>query len=89
MSFAEFPERSVSPLVIVILKLARRLGLVSMETNMGEKKDLVRINNLTIINFVLNWVGPTHEERLTSYMMGIQVRRCGYREMGVHQQGSI
>ena len=74
MSYAEFPENSLSPGILSLLKLARGLGLVTMETGVGDKKDLVRVNNLTIINFVLKWVGPTHEERLTTYMMAIQVR---------------
>jgi len=73
MSYAEFPEATVSPGILRLLKVARGLGLVSMETGLGDKKDLVRVNNLTIINFVLKWVGPTHEGRLTSYMMTIQV----------------
>ena len=45
-----------------------------METNVGDKKDEIRVNNLTIINFVLKTIGPTHERTLTLYMLGIQVR---------------
>jgi len=31
------------------------------------------INNLTIINFVLKLVGPTHERTLTTYMLILQI----------------
>lgn len=53
------------------------LRLVTMETGVGDKKDEVRINNLTIINFVLRLTGPTHEQTLTLYMLLIQVACSG------------
>ena len=53
-----------------ILNLLSMLRLVAMETN---KKDMIRVNNLTLINFVLKINGPTHECTLTLYMLGIQV----------------
>ena len=56
-----------------ILNLLSMLRLVTMETNVGDKKDTIRVNNLTLINFVLKIIGPTHECTLTLYMLGIQV----------------
>ena len=49
------------------------LKLVTMETNVGDKKDEIRVNNLTLINFVLRITGPTHERTLTLYILCIQI----------------
>ena len=44
-----------------------------METKVGARREEVRVNNLTLINFVLRLTGPTHEQTLTLYMLLIQV----------------
>jgi UDP-N-acetylglucosamine--dolichyl-phosphate N-acetylglucosaminephosphotransferase len=72
MSYAQFQSTEVSPLTLTLLKVARMLGLVSMEMS---EKDTIKINNLTLINFVIKCVGPCHERTLTLYMMALQVRR--------------
>lgn len=74
MSYAQFRPSEVSPLTLGILKLASTFGVITMETEVGEDKDMIRINNLTVINFVIKCVGPCHEQTLTIYMMAIQVR---------------
>lgn len=56
------------------MKILHMLGLVAMETGVGENKDEVRVNNLTVINFVLKFVGPQREDTLTAIMLAIQVR---------------
>lgn len=38
-----------------------------------EKEDVIICNNLTIINFVLIHLGPTHERKLTVVLLCIQV----------------
>lgn len=38
-----------------------------------EKEDIIICNNLTIINFVLIHLGPTHERKLTVVLLCIQV----------------
>lgn len=48
-----------------------------METAVGEKMDEIRVNNLTIINFVLRLTGPTHEQTLTLYVLLLQVACSG------------
>lgn len=73
MSYAKFSRSEVSQPTIALLKAANMLGLVSMETGVGEDKDMIRINNLTLINFVIKCVGPCHEQTLTLYMMMFQV----------------
>ena len=73
MSYAEFSASEASALTLVALKVASMLRLVSMETGLGKTKDGVRVNNLTLINFVIHCVGPCHEQTLTLYMLAIQV----------------
>ena len=73
MSYAQFHVNEVSTLTLTILKVAGMLRLVSMEMGVGGDKDVIRINNLTLINFVIKCVGPCHEQTLTIYMMLLQV----------------
>ena len=51
----------------------RLFGMVVVEDDVGEEKNEIRVNNLTLINFVLKFTGPTHEQTLTIYLMVIQV----------------
>jgi UDP-N-acetylglucosamine--dolichyl-phosphate N-acetylglucosaminephosphotransferase len=37
------------------------------------KDGVIEMNNLTIINFVLMFIGPTHERNLTVIMLFVQV----------------
>ena len=76
MSYAEFAESDVSSLTLLGLKVVSMLGLVAMETGLGKSNDRIRVNNLTLINFVIKWVGPCHEQTLTLYMMALQVCMC-------------
>ena len=39
----------------------------------SDKETYVECNNLTLINFVLVWKGPTHEAELTTVLLVIQV----------------
>ena len=56
-----------------MLKLLQVLKLVTIETGVGENKDEIRVNNLTLINFVIMYIGPQREDKLTAIMMAIQV----------------
>jgi hypothetical protein len=42
----------------------------------NDKETYIECNNLTLINFVLIWNGPTHEATLTTILLIIQVRIC-------------
>ena len=75
MSYAQFKPDQLGRGGGTLLKLLSMLRLVAMETGVGEKKDEIRVNNLTLINFVILWAGPQREDRLTAIMMAIQVRQ--------------
>ena len=73
MSYAQFKPDELGRGGGALLKLLSMLRLVAMETGVGENKDEIRVNNLTLINFVIKWVGPQREDRLTNMMMSLQV----------------
>ena len=75
MSYAQFKPDQLGRGGGTLLKLLSMLRLVTMETGVGEKKDEIRVNNLTLINFVILWAGPQREDRLTAIMMAIQVQQ--------------
>ena len=56
-----------------MLKLLQMLRLVTMETGVGENKDEIRVNNLTLINFVIMYTGSQREDKLTTILMAVQV----------------
>jgi len=62
--------------------LLTRFGLV--HTHKG-KDGIIEMNNLTIINFVLKLIGPTHERTLTTAMLLIQVL-CTLIAFGIRYQ---
>jgi len=62
MSFCEFKVKELPALGKVVYKVFKTLRLVYIE----EKKDgLIRMNNLTLINFTLYTLGPLREDWLT------------------------
>lgn len=73
MSYAQFKRDELGPGGGPLLKLLHMLRLVALETGVGEKKDEIRVNNLTLINFVIKFVGPQREDRLTAILLAIQV----------------
>lgn len=69
ISITKFNYKELSILGKIIIKLFKTLKLVQWL----EKEDIVITNNLTLINFVLLYLGPLHEARLTSTLIAIQL----------------
>ncbi|XP_078379231.1 UDP-N-acetylglucosamine--dolichyl-phosphate N-acetylglucosaminephosphotransferase-like [Oculina patagonica] len=75
MSYTVFKTSDLRPLGKLILSVFSLLKLVHVETGVGEDKKSTRVNNLTLLNFLLRLLGPLHERTLTTIILGIQV--CG------------
>lgn len=60
---------TVSRLVLNIYKM---FGLVRVE-HVSEDADISQSTNCTLINFVLKFMGPTHEKTLAIYLLVLQV----------------
>lgn len=73
MSYATFKMSDLPSLGKLILSVFRRLRLVQMETGVGEDNASTRVNNFTLINFVIKVLGPVHERTLTTIILLIQV----------------
>ena len=73
MSYAIFKMSDLHPLGKLILSVFSLLRLVQVETGVGEDKKFARVNNFTLINFVIKLLGPVHERTLTTIMLLIQV----------------
>ncbi|GAB6027454.1 hypothetical protein CHUAL_001714 [Chamberlinius hualienensis] len=73
ISVSHFKMTELHPLGALILRIFRKLHLVSFVENIGEKGQYAECNNMTLINFILLFTGPTHERRLTTYLMVFQV----------------
>ena len=73
MSSTVFKMSDLHPLGKLILSVFSFLRLVQIETGVGEDKKMARVNNFTLINFVIKILGPIHERTLTSIMLLIQV----------------
>lgn len=83
MSYAVFKTSDLRPLGKFILSVFSLLRLVQVETGVGEDKKSTRVNNFTLINFVIKILGPLHERTLTTIMLLIQVGVMIEREISV------
>ena len=70
MSYAQFHPSELGQFGSTLLNLLSMLRLVAMETN---KKDMIPVSNLTLINFVLKITEGQLTSVYTLYMLGIQV----------------
>ncbi|KAK1155973.1 UDP-N-acetylglucosamine--dolichyl-phosphate N-acetylglucosaminephosphotransferase-like isoform X1 [Acipenser oxyrinchus oxyrinchus] len=73
MSYSKFKSRDLSKLGELLLKVASALRVVEVRRGLEEDGEFMECNNLTLINFVLKLIGPTHERTLTVIMLLIQV----------------
>ncbi|KAG9351454.1 hypothetical protein JZ751_022704 [Albula glossodonta] len=73
MSYSKFKSKDLSKLGNVILKVAETLWLVEVQRGQEGDDEFMECNNMTLINFVLKILGPTHERNLTAIMLLIQI----------------
>ena len=70
-SYAELEPASLGRLGKLVLYLCERLRLAHVVRTPGER--VVKLSNLTIINYALYVLGPMHEARLTTVLLLFQV----------------
>lgn len=69
MSLTVFRYSEINVLGRFILKIFKIFRLIHVQ----EKDGYVVTNNFTLINLVLFYLGPLHEAKLTTILVGIQV----------------
>ena len=73
MSKVQFKPTSLNPLGRLIILVFRHLGILHVTEGLGEEKDMWEVNNFTLINLVLRFLGPLHESTLAIILLFIQV----------------
>ncbi|NXQ99048.1 GPT acetylglucosaminephosphotransferase, partial [Sagittarius serpentarius] len=73
MSYFKFKTKSLSALGTNILKAVKILRIVDVRSGTDEDGEYTECNNMTLINFVIKLIGPTHERNLTLLLLLIQV----------------
>ncbi|XP_071625020.1 UDP-N-acetylglucosamine--dolichyl-phosphate N-acetylglucosaminephosphotransferase isoform X3 [Heliangelus exortis] len=73
MSYSKFKTKSLSALGTNILKALKILHIVDVRSGTDEDGEYTECNNMTLINFVIKLIGPTHERNLTLLLLLIQV----------------
>ncbi|CAG02872.1 unnamed protein product [Tetraodon nigroviridis] len=73
MSYSKFKRKDLSKLGELIMKVAELLKLLEVRRSQEGDDDFIECNNMTLINLVLKFLGPTHERTLTVIMLMIQV----------------
>lgn len=89
MSYTEFKTSDLRPLGKLVLSVFSLLRLVQVETGVGEDKKFTRVNNFTIINFVIKMLGPLHERTLTTIMLLIQVSCKDYPQLHMNNNALL
>eukprot|EP00053_Salpingoeca_punica_P012362 m.110802 g.110802 ORF g.110802 m.110802 type:complete len:484 (+) comp15927_c0_seq1:248-1699(+) len=69
-SYATFSMAEIGTIGRIIVKILKTFRLADVQ---DENPSEVKLSNMTIINFVLLFTGPTHEKRLANHIMLIQV----------------
>ncbi|NXJ71081.1 GPT acetylglucosaminephosphotransferase, partial [Rostratula benghalensis] len=73
MSYSKFKTKSLSALGTYLLKAVKILRVVDVRSGTDEDGEYTECNNMTLINFVIKLIGPTHERNLTLLLLLIQV----------------
>ncbi|NXM46940.1 GPT acetylglucosaminephosphotransferase, partial [Gymnorhina tibicen] len=73
MSYSKFKTKSLSALGTNILKVVKILHVVDVRSGKDEDGEYTECSNMTLINFVIKLIGPTHERNLTLLLLLIQV----------------
>ncbi|NXP02555.1 GPT acetylglucosaminephosphotransferase, partial [Thinocorus orbignyianus] len=73
MSYSKFKTKSLSALGTYALKAVKILHVVDVRSGTDEDGEYTECNNMTLINFVIKLIGPTHERNLTLLLLLIQV----------------
>ncbi|NWZ27561.1 GPT acetylglucosaminephosphotransferase, partial [Asarcornis scutulata] len=73
MSYSKFKTKSLSALGAYTLKAVKSLHIVDVRSGTDEDGEYTECNNMTLINFVIKLIGPTHERNLTLLLLLIQV----------------
>lgn len=72
ISTTNFVLNELSPLGRIIVNVFHFLRLISWQTNSKEKKEIITVNNFTLINYFLVAFGPMNESHLTRLLLGLQ-----------------
>ncbi|XP_072774331.1 UDP-N-acetylglucosamine--dolichyl-phosphate N-acetylglucosaminephosphotransferase isoform X1 [Taeniopygia guttata] len=73
MSYSKFKTKNLSVLGTSILKVVKILHIVDVRSGTDENGEYTECSNMTLINFVIKLIGPTHERNLTLLLLLIQV----------------
>ncbi|KAJ8315940.1 hypothetical protein KUTeg_005954 [Tegillarca granosa] len=72
ISYSRFKTKDLKPLGKLMLNVLRILRLVTVKENIGEDGLYMECNNLTLLNFVLQFTGPLHERTLVIILLTFQ-----------------
>ncbi len=76
MSTSVFKASDLGIFGKMIIRIAAGLKVLDVKDDVGEDGKHIEINNMTLINLLIKFIGPVHERTLTVYLIAIQV--CEY-----------
>lgn len=62
-------EKNINVGLLAAVRILAALKLIYLK----KEKDVIVINNMTLINLILLWTGPLKEFQLTKYLLFVQV----------------
>ena len=72
LSYSRFKKCDLAALGRMVLAVFRAVRLIDVREGFGEDGEYVECSNMTIINVAVRIMGPTHERRLTVYLLSFQ-----------------
>ena len=73
MSRAVFKKSDLNVFGRIVIRVGSFFKVLHVHESTGKDKELMEINNMTLINLVIKLTGPIHERNLTAILMVVQV----------------
>eukprot|EP00794_Sanderia_malayensis_P011183 gene11183-12357_t len=73
MSMSVFKTSDLGLIGRLIIRIAAALQLLHVKNGVGEDGKFMEINNMTLINLLIKFIGPVHEMKLTICLLALQV----------------
>ena len=75
MSKAVFKKSDLNIFGKLIIRTGSFLKVLHVKEKMGKENEMIEINNMTLINLMIKFLGPIHERNLTVILMVLQVKQ--------------
>ena len=75
MSYTKYKPNTLNPIGKLCIFVYKTLQIVHTQEKKGEDGLYTECSNMTLINLLLQFLGPLHEKKLVIILLGFQVSK--------------